>query len=237
MGIDHHIGFTRNGRIDHIADGQRTGALVFALSERGQRICGLARLRNRQNQAVRIETCGAIAEFTAVIDLGRQPGQFLQKKLAHQTGVPGRTARHQGHALDRIERGQLVREFAQRNLAGFLKDTTAHGIDNGLGLFVDFLQQKMLIAALLGRNRVPANMTRLALNRPAGEIRDRDTLTTYLGHFAVIQEEHPAGVIEQGGNIGGHKTLLLPESDDNGRGVFGRQERCRVALAQGNQGE
>ena len=237
MGIDHHVGFTRNGRIDHIADGQRTGALVFALSERGQRIRGLARLRNRQDQAVRIERCGAIAEFTAVIDLGRQSGQFLQKKLAHQPGVPGRTARHQGHALDRIERGQLVRDFAQRNLAGFLKDTAAHGIDNSLGLFMDFLQQEMLIAALLGRNRVPGNMAWFALNRPAGEVRDCDALTTHLSHFAVIQKEHAAGIIEQGGNIGGHKALLLPESDDNGRGVFGRQKRCRVALAQGNQGE
>ena len=102
---------------------------------------------------------------------------------------------------------------------------------------MDFLQQKMLIAALLGRNRVPGNMAWFALNRPAGEVRDRDAPTTHLGHLAVIQEEHPAGVIEQGGNIGGHKALFLSESDHNGRGVFGRQERFRVSLAQGNQGE
>ena len=105
MGIDHHVGFARNGRIDHITDGQRAGALVFAPFERGQRIRSLARLRNRQNQTVRIERRGPIAKLTAVIDLGRQSGQFLQKEFTDQTGVPGRAARHQGHALNRIERG------------------------------------------------------------------------------------------------------------------------------------
>ena len=102
---------------------------------------------------------------------------------------------------------------------------------------MDFFQQEMLIAALLGRNRVPGNESWLALNRPAGKVRDRDAFAAHLGHLAVIQEEHAAGVIEQGRNIGGHKAFSFSEPDHNRRGIFGRQERPRVSLAQGNQGE
>ena len=101
---------------------------------------------------------------------------------------------------------------------------------------MDFFQQEMLIAALLGRNRVPGNESWLALNRPAGKVRDRDAFATHLGHLAIIQEEHAAGVIEQGRNIGGHKAFFFSEPDHNRRGIFGRQGASQGLARSGQPG-
>ena len=232
MRIDHHVGLARQRGVHHVADGQRARALVPAAVQRGQRVRGLARLRDGYHQAARVERGVAVAELAAVVDVGAQPGQFFQQEFPDQAGVPRGAARDQRGAADAVQERELRVEFAQRHVARLLQQPAAHRVDDGLRLFVDFLEQKVLVAVFLRGERVPVDVPRGAADRLAGEVGNRHSVRVEFGHFAVFQEHHLAGVVQQRGNVGRHEVFVGSDADDDRRGVLGRQQGAGRPFAQ-----
>ena len=79
------------------------GAAALGLAQRGQRVGGLARLRDDDRQRVRRHDRTAIAELGAVVDFDRHARQLLDHELADQRRVPRRAAREDRDLLDRRE--------------------------------------------------------------------------------------------------------------------------------------
>src|SRR5207244_13480021 len=99
----------------------------------GERIGRLARLRDDDEQRLRIEQRVAVAELAAVVDLARQLGEPLDEELADRAGVPGRAAGHQ-HGAPAVA-GPPGREVAvELDAARLLQDATAHRVDDRLRL-------------------------------------------------------------------------------------------------------
>ena len=75
------------------------------LAERGQRVGRLTRLRDDDDERVRIDDEVAIAVLGAVIDLDRQAGEPLDEEFAHQRRVPRRAARDERDLVDAAQVG------------------------------------------------------------------------------------------------------------------------------------
>ena len=74
-------------------------------AEGGQRVAGLARLADDDDEVVGVEDGVTIAELAGAVHLGRDPDQPLDGSLAHHTGVHGRAA---GHKVDVLDAAQLL---------------------------------------------------------------------------------------------------------------------------------
>jgi len=82
---------------------------------------------------------------------------------------------------------------------------------------------------------------RLAFDRLAVVVHDADTVFREHGDIAIGEEKYVAGVLEQRGNVAGHKIFAFAKADDGGRsearsnnfiGITGREKNQRVDSAQ-----
>jgi len=106
-------------------------------------------------------------------------------------------------------------------MAAFLRDAAQGGVTDSPRLLIDFLEHEVLKAALLRHNRVPGDVLDLADNGLSLEIGELNAVGRDHGKIAIRQEEEIAGVIEDGGNIGGHKVLVFAQTNDGRRAVAG----------------
>ena len=88
----HGVGLPRDRRLAHIDDRHDVLALRAAIAERGERIGGLARLRDEQRRAAGIERGLAIAELRGDIDIDRQPRPALEPIFGDEAGIEGGAA-------------------------------------------------------------------------------------------------------------------------------------------------
>ncbi len=222
---------------EHVADGERFRAFLLGLALRGQGIGGLAGLGDEHGQHVGGQHRVAIAELAAVIDFNGQARQFLDHELAGQGGVPACPA---GHDLDLPKLAELPGgdvHFVQEDAAGFLAHAPQHGIADGAGLLVDLLEHEMLVAALFGQDGVPEDMRDLAFHGAPFEIAQPHTLGGEHGQVAVAEEEHVAGVAEDGGHVGGNEVFAVTQPDDDrGAGARGH-DLVRIGAGDDGQGE
>src|SRR5690348_17691453 len=78
--------------------------MLLRVTKGGQRVRGLARLRNEQRHTVRLIDRFAVAQLRCDIDFDGEPREFLEPVLPDETGIVGRAAR----------RDQKARGFSQR---------------------------------------------------------------------------------------------------------------------------
>ena len=149
MGVGARMGFARNRRTDHIADSKNRGTPGLGHLDGRKRVCGFARLRNRNNHVEGSDYGVAVAKLTGVLYLYWNSGQVLNKVLAHQARMPRGSAANNKNALraeelvaDGVETGHF--DFARLEI-----QTSAHRVKNGLGLFEDFFDHEVIKSALL----------------------------------------------------------------------------------------
>ena len=164
------------------------------------------------------------------------PARLLDQELADQARVPRGAARDQHAALD--VGGQVVRHLdVELHVALLLEDAAAHRVDDRLRLLVDLLQEEVLVAALLRRDRVPGDHLGRALDRLAVEGGDDAPVGGELGDLAVLEEDHAAGVLEHRRDVGRDEVLAVAEAEDDRRGALGGHQPVGLALGQDDDRE
>src|SRR4029077_1711483 len=137
--------------------------LGFALS--GERIRSFARLADADDQRVIVQDGIAVAEFAAVIHLDGNSSQAFDHELTGQAGMPTGAAGDDFDVAKNAEVGLADLHLIEEDLAGLLGDAARHGVLDGAGLLVNFLEHEMLEAALFGGYGVPGEVMDVRLER------------------------------------------------------------------------
>ena len=197
------------------------------------RIERLARLRDADTQRARVEHRVAVTELAGDVDLGRQLDPVLNGVLGHQRGVVARAARHNEHLVDVAQVVGAQAHFVEDQLAA-RAPAVEQRVGHGFGLLVDLLGHVVLEATLLGRFEVPGDRQLLGLDGVAVGRRDFERTRREDRQLVVRQREDPAGVPNEGGDVGGEERhpVLQPEDErrlaprrHNGVGLVGGDDR------------
>jgi len=82
MHVNAAVGFARDGAADNIDDGECAVARRLASRKRGERVGGLAGLRDDEQHGVAFQRRVAITKFVRKLDLHRDLREFLNQILA-----------------------------------------------------------------------------------------------------------------------------------------------------------
>ena len=228
VGVDGAVGLAGGHAPDDVADGDAPGAPGAGLAQRGQRVGGLAGLRDRHGQGARADQRLAVAELRGVVDVHADAGQRLDEELADQAGVPRRAAGQDPHLVDRAQRRVRHLQLAQVDAGVLGRDPSEHRLLERAGLLEDLFQHEVLVAGLLGHHRIPEDALRGLGDRPPGEVGEGDAAARDDRHLGVPEEDDVAGVAEDGRHVGGHQELALADPDDERRAVARRHHLARV---------
>ena len=94
------VGFARDGRFAHVDDRADRHARLAAVAQRGQRVGGLARLRNEERRAALRDRHLAIAELGGDIDVDRQAREALEPVFADEAAEIGGAAGRNRQAVE-----------------------------------------------------------------------------------------------------------------------------------------
>ena len=100
MEVDPAVGLAGDRAADGVDDRQGRVPAALGLAEGAQRVGGLARLAEDEDQRPVVERRVAVAEFAGVLDLDRQVGEPLDQVFADQRRVPARPAGGEDDAAD-----------------------------------------------------------------------------------------------------------------------------------------
>ena len=214
VGVEDVVRCAGDGAAHHIDDSQHRHAPALGEAEGGQRVAGLARLADDDDEVVGVEDGVTIAELAGDVHLGRDPGQPLDGSLAHHTGVHGRAA---GHKVDVPDAAQLlIAQLRDAEVGHTVLHAGADGGRDGGRLLMDLFQHEVGVAALLSGFFVPVGGQHFPLHRLAEGVVEPDAVGLDHRHVALLEDAVAAGVLEQGRNIGGHEVLALAPAHDEG---------------------
>ena len=136
---DDRVGLAGDRRADRVRDGDDRAALLAGVAGRGDRVGGLARLGDGDDERLPVERRRAVAELRADGGPGRQAGPFLEGSRTDERGVVG--ADPQATSSIRVaarswssQAGDLLE--ADPAVAG---DAAGDALAERLGLLVDLL--------------------------------------------------------------------------------------------------
>ena len=112
-------------------------------------------------------------------------------------------------------------EFIESYSPSFKGNPTANRIDHGAGLFVNFLEHEVTIAALFSLGWGPIYMLGGSMNGIALKGRQFDTRRRQDRHFTFVHKEHIAGVTQQGWHIAGQIHLAIAVSHNQRARILG----------------
>jgi hypothetical protein len=234
VGVEHPVGLAGQGRADHVAQRDDRGALVTGVGGRGDRVGGLARLRDGDHERVVVEDRVAVAELAGDLDLDRDAGPVLDRELADHAGVQRGPAGEDEDLVDAAELAFVGPQLVEVESA-VLAEPAEEGLADRLGLLVDLLEHEVLVALLLGRVDVPADRVAVRFGLVAVDVDDLDALGGDPGDLAVEERGDVAGVGDQRGDVGGAVADPVVVGDDQRRLELGDHDR--VGLVGGDEAE
>ena len=209
--------------------------LLLRLLHAGDRVGGLARLRDADDERALVDDRIAVAVLGAVVDFDRNARGILEQELADQSRVPRRAA---GDDVDLLDLRPLVgRELqvVEEDLARLLEHAAGEGVAHGARLLVDLLEHVVPVAFLLGHHGIPQNLLRLALDLLVLLIEQRDVLLIDDGVFAILEIDDVARVGEERRDVGGDDVFVFAEADDERRALLGGDDRARLVAVDHHQ--
>ena len=169
----------------------RVDALALGVAQRGQRVGGLAGLRNEDREIALAQRRLAVAEFGGDIDLDRHAREPLEPVFGDVAGIARGAAGRDRNALDVLEvERQLDR---QRDALARHVDVARQRVADHFRLLVDFLGHEVAVVRLVdqrGRGRV---LDRVALH---------DRVVLVVDGRALARQHHPVAVFEIADRIG-----------------------------------
>src|SRR5262249_15483623 len=239
--VEGAVSFARHHRTLHIADRHAPAAFLFRLAQRGQRVGGLARLRNDHHQRGRRKDRVAVTELRSVINFDGDARQFFDQVLGHHRRVPGRATRRDLDVGEAAELLALDLHRVQKYAARVERYATQSSVADGARLLVNLLEHEMLEAALFSLDRIPVDALNLRLDLGALSVGDAHAGARQRDDLVIAQEEDVARVWQQRRNVRSDKIFAVAQADDDGRaepgghdlsGLAGRHRDQRVYPAQ-----
>ncbi len=221
--------------VGDVDDRERVHALRLGIAKRGQRIGGLAGLRNEDRQIALAQRRLAVAEFGGDIEFDRDAGQPLEPVFGDKACVARGAAGHDRNALDVLEvERQLQR---QRHPLGRHVDVARQRVADHFRLLVDFLGHEVAIIGLVDQKRRRTGFQHLAVHHRALLVVD---------HADFAGQNHPVAVFEIADGVGEGRQrdrvraqihLAVAVTDRQRRALAGADHQIGVAPEQECQRE
>ena len=233
--VKHGVGFTRDLRTVGVTDSQDPSLLILGVPDRFQRVGGLARLGDGDDEGLAVEDRIAIAELAGQLDLDGQAGPVLDRVLGEHARVIRGTARHDEHLVDvaQVVVGQalLVEHDAT------VLQMPEQGVGERAGLLGDLLEHEVVVATLLSGREIPVDVERLAGARVLVEVGDRVALGGDHHDLVLAEFDGVARVLDESGDVGCDEHLVLADTDDQWRRPTRRDDRVGVVGMREDQRE
>ncbi len=142
------VALARDGAGDVVADAQGAVAFALALAHGRQGIGGLPALADDEDEGIPRHGHVPVAELAGELHLRGKMGERLDEVFAHQRGVVRGAAAAEDDALDAAQLLGRHLEPAEDRGRFLEREPAAHGVVDGLGLLVDFLQHVVRVSAL-----------------------------------------------------------------------------------------
>ena len=221
--IDAAVVLARDRRSHDVDQPERAGTTALGLAHGGERVGGLARLRDEDAERARRDDRVAVAELRRVLDLGRDASEVLDHHLADQRRVPAGAAGGDDDVVDVHE--LLVAQVDAAELGGpVLEDeAAAHGVLHRLRLLEDLLEHEMVEPTALDRREVPLDALHRAAERRRVDVHHAVAVGREHAEVTVVQVDDLARVREDRRGVGGEEVLAVADADEE-----------RTALARGD---
>ena len=188
--VDSAIGLAGNRRAHGVHDRQRGMAPPAGLAEGAQRVGGLARLAEHEDERAVVERGVAIAKLAGVLDFDGQMRQPFDQVLAGHRRVPARAAGREDHPAHPAELPRRQVEPAEPSGRLGASQPAAAGVDDRLGLLADLLEHVVSVAAQLDRVGLPVDPVDPGRDRPALAMADLEVAGREPDHLAILQVSH-----------------------------------------------
>ncbi|RMN32851.1 hypothetical protein ALQ61_05730 [Pseudomonas coronafaciens pv. zizaniae] len=204
------------------------------MAQRRQGVCCFARLRDRNEQGVRLDHDLAVTEFAGHFYLARDACQAFKPVTRDHAGVVAGAARdnlnitYLGKQL-----GCLWTKGVNQNL--LLTQTTFEGALHNLGLFVDFLEHEVAIFALVGSFGAFMVLHHFTFDRQAVDVPDLHAVTTDLGDIALFQVHEAVGYLTQRQLVGSKEVFTQAHTDHQGAATAGGQQTIWLSSTDNGQ--
>ena len=151
--------------------------------------------------------------------------------MSKQAGVVGGTAANGEQTRKLLIKITTQIQSTQVAGAGLGVKTTTQNVGNSARLFHDFLEQKMLIAALLDSLELELNFVLLVLAVLSLKI-DYPILAAGLANsdLVVVQIHHAVGVPHYGRGVAGQKQFVFANANEQWAAPTCRHDLIRLAL-------
>ena len=166
-------------------------ALLFGVAQRGQRIGGLAGLRNKDRKVALAQGRLAVAEFRGDIEFDRQAAKAFEPVFGDVAGVTRGAAGDDGNPLDIPEVERQLK--GQRDALGRHIDVARQRVTDHLGLFVNLLGHEVAIIGLVDQKRRRAGFQPVAIHHRALFV---------VNHADFPGQNHPVAVLQIADGVG-----------------------------------
>ena len=175
------------------------------MTDRGQRIGGLAALRNGHHQRPGIGHAGVVAELAGDLHACGDLGKQFDPVARHQARVVAGAAGDDQHRVDRLEDlvGRIAEQFGHDALHAF------QGVRHRTRLLEDLLLHVVTVRPEFGRARMRLHGQHRAFDRAALGVDHPVAVRLDVDQVAVVQVGDAIGHAGQRHRVGRHEVLAL----------------------------
>ena len=186
MGRQDHVRFPRDGAFGHVHDGGDVLLLGAAITQRGERVRRLARLRDEDRETAFRHRGFAVTELGGDVDLDRHARDALQPDLGHEARIIGRAA---GNDRDARHSRQIEGQVRQADPALQRMEIGVERVADHRRLLVDFLEHEVAVIAFVDQVRIELRQLHRTLH---------DVVVLVVDHDGVVGQLHPVAFVEIG---------------------------------------
>ena len=211
--VEHEVGVARRLAAHDVGEREHRRAGLPGEPHGGERVGRLARLRDADDQRVRVEDRLPVAELAGDVDLHRHARQLLDRVADDQAGVV------RGAAGDDEDAPQAAQDLVADPHLGevdraVLAQAAGERVAQRRRLLVDLLEHEGLVAGLLRRVVVAGELHLLADERLAGDVGVLRAVGAEGHDVAVLEHDHPARVRQERRDGRGEEHLVVADADD-----------------------
>lgn len=227
--VDTALGFAGNGGSDGVGDAEAKSPALQAVAHGQDGVGSFAGLRNKHANIVTEDGGLAIQEIRRELSTDGDLGELFEDGPGGNARVVAGAAGNKHHAAATTQSRQMGLESTQSHLVGVEVDTATHGVDDTLGLLVNFLLHEVVKVALHDGGQLDLKRLDGAGGRGmfvATQAVDVKLTIFNMSDIVVFEVENALGVFHDGRGVGGEKVLHWL-----GETVL-RQESTRLAAAE-----
>ena len=194
---------------DHVGDGENRRPTAARVADRGERVGGFSRLRERHHERFAVYDSVGVAELARRLHRAAHPRDVLDGIARHHRGVPRRSARNDDHLAHPRQHIVGNADLAQIHRTR-VRDPAAKHVAECLRLLMNLLQKKVRIAILLSLIRFPVDGDHPRLDGDATEGLHVDARRSDAHDLTFAQQRDTLGVLDERGDVAAHEHLTVP---------------------------